>query len=402
MRRLLVAAFALLLPVAATGVDIQTTVLNDAVDANVPDGICDVDVDTPLNQCTLRAAVQTANFLAGPDTILLRGNVSYELSLVGAGEDAALTGDLDVTTEIEIEGRGYQSSFIDAKKLKDRIFDVVAGGELTLTGTSLLNGKTAKDDFDPGAPGEVSGGCLRSAGESTLSALFFFGCSSSDDGGCVSVIDGNADISSSIFHSCRAKNEGGAVEVTALGAATLSRVAAGLCRAGTGGVIAARGPLDLRNATLVANKAKLGGAVAMLGGAAATIRSSTITGNGSVNLDASQGTMTVSNTIVADGKTDCLGAVTSAGGNLESGTSCGFTATNDQQSQDPLLFSLGFNGGVVPTRALRDTSPAIDHGIDGATCETTDARGIARVDLPISDAAVCDAGAFEFTPPPAP
>jgi len=43
---------------AATFTVTQTT---DAVDANVGDGICDVDTATPGNQCSLRAAIQTAN-----------------------------------------------------------------------------------------------------------------------------------------------------------------------------------------------------------------------------------------------------------------------------------------------------------------------------------------------------
>ena len=39
-------------------------------------------------------------------------------------------------------------------------------------------------------------------------------------------------------------------------------------------------------------------------------------------------------------------------------------------------------------------------GVDGASCETTDARNIARVDAPTVGVAVCDVGAFEFVPPP--
>ncbi len=412
MRRPLVFAFSLLLPLAAAGADIKATVLTDGVDADLGDGVCDVDLVTPnfpdpdnpgqfLGQCTLRAALQIANDTPGPDKILLRAR-TYELSLAGAGEDGALTGDLDVTSEVEIVGQGYQQSLIDAKRLKDRVFDVKPGGKLTLTKTSLLNGKTAKADFDPGAPGEVSGGCVRSAGELVFNEVFFFRCASSDDGGAVSVIDGTATLSNVIFHTCQAKNEGGAVEVTELGDATISRATAGLCRAGMGSVVAARGPLTLRHATLTANKGKLGGAVAVLGGAAATIQSSTITSNGNANLDASDGTMSVSNTIVWGAKTDCLGAISSAGGNLEGETSCGFTNTNDQQSQDPLLFPLAFNGGPIPTRAITAGSPAVDHGLDGATCEATDARGTARADVPATGVAVCDVGAFEFQPPPAP
>jgi hypothetical protein len=419
MRPILAAAFSLLLPLAAAGVDIQTTILSDGVDANLGDGVCDVDgnpdnnvpdPDHPgqfLGQCTLRAALQIANDTPGPDRILLRGNSgfqnsTYQLTLVGAGEDAAATGDLDVTSEVEIVGKGFTQTLLEAKRLKDRIFDVKPGGKLTLRSVSLFDGKTPKADFDPGAPGEVSGGCVRSAGESILDSVFFFRCASTDDGGGVSVIGGTANLTNVIFHTCQAKNEGGAVEVTDLGEATISRAAAGLCRAGTGGVVAARGPLTLKQATLSGNKAKVGGAVAVLGGADATILSSTIVSNGKVNLDATGGTLTVGNSIVSGAGIDCLGAVTSTGGNLEGETSCGFTNTNDQQSQDPLLFPFNFNSGVVPTRAIDASSPATDHGLDGASCEATDARGAARADVPSLGVAVCDAGAYEFQPPPPP
>ena len=412
MRRLLVLVFALLPPLAAAAVDIKATLLTDGVDVNLSDDVCDIDTDTSNNvadpdqpgefigQCTLRAALQTANARPGPDRILLRGGqpgLRYLLNLAGPGEDASASGDLDVTSEVEIDGTGYQATLIEGKKLKDRIFDVKPGGKLTLKRLSLLDGKTPKDDFDPGAPGEVSGGCVRSEGALVIDQAFFFRCTSSDDGGALSIIGGTADLANVIFHTCRAKNEGGALAVTAPGQATVSSATAGFCRAGTGAFAAARGPLTLRLATLMGNQAKLGGAVAVLGGAAATIRSSTIASNGKVNVDGSDGTLTIGNSIVWGAKTDCVGTIVSDGGNLEGATSCGFTNTNDQQSQDPLLAALENNGGAVPTAALLATSPAIDHGVDPAgVCSDMDARGLLRVDVAGLGVGSIDSGAYEF------
>lgn len=69
----------------------------DTVDANIGDGSCaDANGD-----CSLRAAVQEANADGGADTIML-GSARYTLTLAGAGEDAAATGDLDVTSPITI------------------------------------------------------------------------------------------------------------------------------------------------------------------------------------------------------------------------------------------------------------------------------------------------------------
>lgn len=53
--------------------------------------------------CSLRGAVSSANASAGPDHIVLAAGV-YTLSLTGAGEDANLTGDLDILDELSIEG----------------------------------------------------------------------------------------------------------------------------------------------------------------------------------------------------------------------------------------------------------------------------------------------------------
>ncbi len=63
----------------------------DATDANAGDGIC-ADAD---GHCTLRAAVQESNALAGADIIVLPAG-TYTLSITGNAEHAAATGDLDL------------------------------------------------------------------------------------------------------------------------------------------------------------------------------------------------------------------------------------------------------------------------------------------------------------------
>jgi hypothetical protein len=299
-----------------------------------------------------------------------------------------------------IEGEGYPLSQLDGKRLRDRIFDVHPGGVLTLTGTSVMFGATAKSDADPGLPpGEVSGGCLRSAGMSNLDEVYFYRCTSSDDGGCMSVTSGTATVTETVLAWCKAKNEGGAVAVAADASATFSRVTGAMGRAATGAGVATRGALSLRNATFTLGKAKLGGGIAVLGAGSATIANSTISSNRSSNL-ASQttGLVTVSSSIVWGAKTDCIGPVGSGGGNLEGATSCAFTATNDQQSHDPGLQALAFDGNTVPTLEILAGSPAVDHGLDvGDVClDPGDARGRLRVRSVIGGVAVVDSGAFEL------
>lgn len=54
-----------------------------------------------------------ANATPGADTIMLRAG-TYRLTLAGAGEDAAATGDLDILQNLTIEGAGAMQTIIDA------------------------------------------------------------------------------------------------------------------------------------------------------------------------------------------------------------------------------------------------------------------------------------------------
>ena len=66
---------------------------NDLPDANPGDGKCETTNGNGI--CTLRAAIQEANALAGADTILLEAT-TYQLQRAG-NDDTALNGDLDIT-----------------------------------------------------------------------------------------------------------------------------------------------------------------------------------------------------------------------------------------------------------------------------------------------------------------
>ena len=65
--------------------------------ADTNDGECSAD------DCSLREAVVAANAAAGPDTITVPPG-TYTLTLAGAGEEAAATGDLDITDDVTIIG----------------------------------------------------------------------------------------------------------------------------------------------------------------------------------------------------------------------------------------------------------------------------------------------------------
>src|SRR5262245_54983743 len=130
-------ATACLALLASTGVAsaavfaVNTT--NDAVDVAPGNGVC-ADAS---GACTLRAAVMEANALPGADDIRVPGG-TYPLTLVGANEDGALTGDLDVHSEVSIRGDGPRRTVVDGQQA-DRVFDL-PNRSVAMTGIGIRNG----------------------------------------------------------------------------------------------------------------------------------------------------------------------------------------------------------------------------------------------------------------------
>jgi hypothetical protein len=109
-------------------------------------------------------------------------------------------------------------------------------------------------------------------------------------------------------------------------------------------------------------------------------------------------TVTLGNTVlVGGGNTICVGGLpTSLGGNVADDTSCGLTATGDQQGVNPLLGALANNGGPTMTHLPGAGSPAIDGGV-ATGCPAADQRGVARPQDGNNDSTVaCDSGAVEI------
>src|SRR5207247_671338 len=95
---------------------------------------------------SLRDCVRQLNDPAvGGGTIDLQPGASYQLTIQDAGsncdgndsEDAAATGDLDIKSNITINGLGGS---INAGSICDRIFEVLPGGSLTLDNLSVAVG----------------------------------------------------------------------------------------------------------------------------------------------------------------------------------------------------------------------------------------------------------------------
>lgn len=105
----LMTVFALaVLGVSASAATFTVTTTNDTQDATAGNGIC-ADV---AGACSLRAAITEANALAGADIITLPAG-AYTNTLVGI-DDANASGDLDITSDITINGAGSGTTIIQA------------------------------------------------------------------------------------------------------------------------------------------------------------------------------------------------------------------------------------------------------------------------------------------------
>jgi len=152
---LLAAASTSLLALVLASAAAAATFTVSRTDDPVPDGC-------QANGCTLREAVQAANARPGADIVRM-GKGRYVLSQAGTGEDAGLTGDLDLRGPLTISGRGVEDTRIDAQPIGisapdsgDRVFDL-HGGDVTLRGFRTDNSEV-----------EGNGGGIRAVGSGTL------------------------------------------------------------------------------------------------------------------------------------------------------------------------------------------------------------------------------------------
>jgi hypothetical protein len=161
----------------------------------------------------------------------------------------------------------------------------------------------------------------------------------------------------------------------------------------------------LTNVTISGNSAQYGGGLLVTNIDPSTILNSTITANldpvgtGTGGIYAASA-VSFKNTIVANNDGDeCWDIsglnITSLGYNIEDTNTCGFSATGDQHSTNPLLGLLANNGGETLTHALLPGSPAIDGGTN-AGCPAKDQRNVNRpIDGDLSGFGQCDVGAYE-------
>lgn len=150
------------------------------------------------NDCSLRGAIIAANADGGASPIIinLQPATTYSLTLANAAqENAAATGDLDITTSLHtvtIVGGGSSgpnATIIDASALnagsaRDRVFQITGSGvNVTFQDLIIQNGKAADDgasgaSTNPNAQNanRAGGGILNNGGSVTLSNVRIQSC----------------------------------------------------------------------------------------------------------------------------------------------------------------------------------------------------------------------------------
>ena len=438
----------------ASAADFTVNSTVDAVDANPGDGVC----ATAAGECTLRAAFQETNALAGDDTIALP-----------AGTYALTLGKLTITDNLVLEGEGAATTIIDGQ-WSDFIIYIRTDNPLTVAFWRLTLQHGHRAIYDENYNGSLSlydvvirenqgyngvgiwqsgavylertqvisntattggGGIFNYSGLLTIvDSVISYNIAVNGDGAGIDSLYGIVNI----YHSVLAHNRaiGDLVSGGAIIARTLSlyqsevseneaNVGGGLdvyynlmiidsllrnnvARRWGGGIISS-GTLLLSNSTLTGNvAAEVGGALYYTSNSAilthATLSSNSAEEAGGIHNF--NGQVLLRNTILAGNIAslgpDCRGPITSQGYNLiQDVTDCSITLDpQDLIGVDPLLGPLQDNGGPTWTMALLWGSPAID-AANSQWLLATDQRGVPR---PQGEAG--DIGAYELENPPTP
>lgn len=300
--------------------------------------------------CSLREAVIAANVDDAADRVLLSAG-TYQLTLVGAAENNAATGDIDLVRSVELVGAGAPMTIIDGTGLGEQPLET-AGNTLLVT---AIRGLTVRD-------GAVLGIRL-SVGTHTIEDCAFLANGFGATGPGISMTIQSV---VTIRRTLVAGNAGVGLSVT-------------------------QGSATIEDSTFTDN-----GSQEIVASFATALTCTHCTlfdgGDATPKLTAIGSTVVFANSIVAGACSFTSGGVLdSLGGNVESiGHSCGFDQGSDQADVAEGSLALGAlvdNGGPTLSHLPGAASVAVG-GADDALCTNSDQRGVARSND-------CDSGSVE-------
>jgi hypothetical protein len=373
----------------------------DGVDNDLTDNLCISDV-VAGGACTLRAAIQQANFTPGPDFITLPPG-DYELTIENPGgipEDASVSGDLDITSNVVVSGTNAATTIIrgDDSGWEDRIFHLDDDGD----GDTVV--RISRVTVRDGNVEDEGGGILSQGGSLELREVTVRSNQSGDSGGGLYFIGVETlTIERSTIYSNTAtggaSSRGGGIYIGQNADANVynTTVSDNVADSQGGGIEVANNSQEivLNNVTVYGNRLLAsddGGAGLFIGNSNETdVSNSILAGN-----FATSGGNPVAN--------DCRGQFNSLVYTLIQAqpANCVVSAvganTGNLTGQNPLLGPLANNRGQTPTHALLAGSPALDTANPATVgsapaCQPTDQRGVTR-----PGGSRCDMGAYEKQP----
>jgi hypothetical protein len=371
----------------------------------------------PCSASSLIAAIKTANAASG--TVTLTSGCVYTLTTRNNTTNGG-NGLPVITTKVTVHGNGATISRSTAAGIPSfRIFDVASTGSLTFgsltlshglanngiegggaiisQGTLSITGSIFDNNSAPALKG-TSGGAIDNKGVLKLATSTFNGNSGQEGGGVFNEL--TATITDSTFTNNTATVYGGGALVSAAGTTTVTGDTFTGNTGPGGGAIDNDSIVNVKDSTFYNNTAGTNGGGAVVNFGTATIMTSTLSGNtspfGADVLNFTGFTMSIGMSIIAGGLngSNCGGEspITDLGYNIDTGSSCGFSAVGSLSNTQPRLDDIATNGGPTRTMALPAGSPAIN-AIPAATAGctgTTDQRGFAR-----PQGTGCDIGAYE-------
>ncbi|MFN7953431.1 MAG: choice-of-anchor Q domain-containing protein [bacterium] len=417
----------------ASAICLTASVVAHAASITVDSTADDMDLGSNGN-CTLREALQAANTDAavdgcaagaGHDLVLLPAG-TYGLVILGTGENGNLTGDLDIASDLDLEGAGTHLTVVNGNHV-DRVLHVVSGN-VTVSNVRIRGGKSGSE-----------GGGILNAGQLTVSRCRVDGNEAGSEsllasglGGGIAnrgtlslvdtIVDGNTAVSGGglgcfpcppiaccvgpgAATGSGAWNEATATMLVERSSITANRALGVGSRYGIG--LHNDGIAIVRNSTI----AKNGGAAGESAREIISTHSTYVPGDltlvhatvareqdtNDVSTIETSGSFTIANSVIVG---TCLNrsATTTLGGNIESpGATCGLTGATDQpNTADPSLGALTWRGGPTTTMAPSIGSALVDRA-DEVGCLPIDQRGEARPQDGDGDGtAACDVGAVEI------
>jgi len=338
--------------------------------------------------CTLRSALaaSNANDVNEDDVIVLPARAYSLNSQFGALALAASQ------RRVLIRGAGANSTFIEPLSgYTNPVLTVPSGAQVTLSDLTLRGARVTSS----------AGGDLRAQGDSsvTLQRVRVTDGQAPQGGGIATAGGGNV----TTLNIAQSLIDGNTATGATLGAAggglyiagatfpatvtvTDSTIFNNSARTGAGVFVSFNGaaPPAFRGVTIADNKARQGTDGTGIGGVVSS--SATVRFQGSIvtrnTATANTGTTSTSNCSIAPAATD-------EGSNVTPASDCGLGGSH----ADPLLSAALDDTQQPPVLTLPADSPAVD--IADCAGRTLDQRGVARPQLK-----TCDAGAYEYQPPP--